>query len=405
MSSRALLASVVGIALCTSIAVPVATAEPTSEATNSPATGKFERLSTDEDKGDATGDKFIVTFKEKSGDANRLRTASVEDDAVDKLSDDTKETIEDSASKAGTKVVASQANANSATSIKLDKSLSVEETNRFMEDVARLPEVEYIEPDVRMYPTAAPNDPQYREQWSLADNAAGIHAEKAWDKSRGDGVTVAVIDSGIVDHPDLRANEVGGYDFISERDMARDGNGRDANPRDEGDWMQRGVCGGGSPRQDVPSSWHGSHVAGTIAAATNNGQGVAGVAPGAKLVTARALGMCGGLSSDIADALTWGHRRRRPGCSEERAPGPSREHVPRWREPTLLPRLPRGHRRGHEPRSRRGRGSRKRCRGRPPCHSGKLPQCHHGGRHRSAGCTVLLLQLGPCPDPLGAWWR
>lgn len=320
MRSRALLASVVGIALCTSIAVPVATAEPTSEATNSPATGKFERLSTDEDKGDATGDKFIVTFKEKSGDADRLRTASVDDDAVDKLSDDTQETIEDSASKAGTKVVASQANANSATSIKLDKSLSVEETNRFMEDVARLPEVEYIEPDVRMYTAVAPNDPQYREQWSLANNPAGIHAEKAWDKSKGDGVTVAVIDSGIVDHPDLRANEVGGYDFISERDMARDGNGRDANPRDEGDWMQRGVCGGGNPRQDVPSFWHGSHVAGTIAAATNNGQGVAGVAPGAKLVTARALGMCGGLSSDIADALTWATGGDVPGVPKNEHP-------------------------------------------------------------------------------------
>lgn len=320
MRSRALLASVVGVALCASVATPVATAEPTSEAANSPVTGKFAPLSAENKEGDVPGDKFIVTFKKKSGDADRLREASVGDDAVDKLTDDTKETIDSSASNAGTKVVDSQANANRATSIKLEKSLNVEETNKFMEEVANLPDVEYIEPDLRMYPTSAPNDPHYRDQWSLADSPAGIHLEKAWEKSKGDGVTVAVIDSGIVNHPDLRANEVGGYDFISEPGMARDGDGRDSNPRDEGDWMPRGVCGGGKPERDVPSSWHGSHVAGTIAAATNNGQGVAGVAPGAKLVTARALGMCGGLSSDIADALTWATGGDVPGVPKNEHP-------------------------------------------------------------------------------------
>src|SRR5690606_7514122 len=68
---------------------------------------------------------------------------------------------------------------------------------------------------------------------------------------------------------------------------------------------EAGECGGGYPPQDSGSSWHGTHVAGTIAAVTNNGIGVAGVAYNAKVVPVRVLGKCGGLTSDIADAIVW----------------------------------------------------------------------------------------------------
>ncbi|KAG0750931.1 hypothetical protein G6F24_014800 [Rhizopus arrhizus] len=85
--------------------------------------------------------------------------------------------------------------------------------------------------------------------------------------------------------------------------MARDGGGRDSNPNDEGDWYGANECGPGIPASN--SSWHGTHVAGTVAAVTNNSTGVAGTAFNAKVVPVRVLGKCGGYTSDIADAIVW----------------------------------------------------------------------------------------------------
>ena len=116
-------------------------------------------------------------------------------------------------------------------------------------------------------------------------------------------MTVAVIDSGIVKHPDLDANVLPGYDFITEPSIARDGNGRDSDPTDQGNWEEAGVCGADSEASE--SNWHGTHVAGSIAAIMNNKRGIAGVAPNAKILPLRALGMCGGYDSDIADAMVW----------------------------------------------------------------------------------------------------
>ncbi|RSS64844.1 S8 family serine peptidase [Streptomyces sp. WAC06614] len=165
------------------------------------------------------------------------------------------------------------------------------------------PDVAYVEPDTRAYAMATPNDTEYAKQWDLFEATAGMNVPAAWDTTTGNGVTVAVIDTGYVAHSDLAANIVPGYDFISDSTYARDGNGRDNNPADQGDWSAAGECGVGSKASD--SSWHGTHVAGTIAAATNNGKGVAGIAYGAKIQPVRVLGKCGGSTSDIVDAITW----------------------------------------------------------------------------------------------------
>ncbi len=115
---------------------------------------------------------------------------------------------------------------------------------------------------------------------------------------------VAVIDTGITGHPDLDANILPGYDFISDTFVSRDGDGRDDDPADEGDWNpEANECYTDSEVTD--SSWHGTHVAGTIAAVTNNAVGVAGTAYNAKIVPVRVLGRCGGYTSDIADAIVW----------------------------------------------------------------------------------------------------
>jgi serine protease len=130
-----------------------------------------------------------------------------------------------------------------------------------------------------------------------------LRAPAAWDKSTGSGIRVAVIDTGYRPHVDLAANIVGGYDFIADTWTANDGGGRDSSAQDPGDWVSANACGGSHAAQN--SSWHGTHVAGTVAAVTNNASGVAGVAFNAKVVPARVLGRCGGYTSDIADAITW----------------------------------------------------------------------------------------------------
>ncbi|GGX05686.1 S8 family peptidase [Streptomyces lomondensis] len=166
------------------------------------------------------------------------------------------------------------------------------------------PQVAYVVPDRLNKPTAVtPNDTEYSKQWDLFESTAGMNVPAAWDTTTGTGVTVAVIDTGYVAHSDLAANIVGGYDFISDTAVSVDGNGRDSNPADPGDWYNAGECGAGIPASN--SSWHGTHVAGTIAAATNNGKGVAGIAYGAKISPVRVLGKCGGYDSDIIDAITW----------------------------------------------------------------------------------------------------
>ncbi|GAB2850521.1 S8 family peptidase [Lentzea nigeriaca] len=165
-------------------------------------------------------------------------------------------------------------------------------------------DVEYAEPNIVLEATAVPNDPLWPQQWHYWESPGGIGLSPAWDQGpSGAGVRVAVIDTGRTAHPDLSANYIGGYDFISNAVFAKDGNGRDANPTDQGDWRLAGQCGPGSPAR--PSSWHGLHVAGTVAALRNNLTGGTGVAPLAKVVPVRVLGTCGGTLADIAAGIVW----------------------------------------------------------------------------------------------------
>jgi serine protease len=145
-----------------------------------------------------------------------------------------------------------------------------------------------------------PNDTFFNKQWHL--NA--INLPQAWDLETGSNlgpnpnsspVTVAVVDTGLLTgHPDIQGKFWPGYDFISSTLQSNDGDGRDANPDDPG-----------KDNPDGSSSYHGSHVAGTIAAATNNGTGIAGVSWGAKILPVRVLGVDGGSTSDIIDGILW----------------------------------------------------------------------------------------------------
>jgi subtilisin family serine protease len=164
--------------------------------------------------------------------------------------------------------------------------------------------VQYADPVRRVFPTRVPNDPLYSQQWALTDAVGGVNAPAAWDIQIGSAdVAIAVIDTGITQHPDLAGRTLPGYNFISDPLRAGDGDGRDADPSDPGDGTSDNECGDGIPGE--PSFFHGTFVSGLIAADTNNGVGIAGLDWNAKILPVRALGKCGGTIDDILDGLLW----------------------------------------------------------------------------------------------------
>ena len=188
----------------------------------------------------------------------------------------------------------------------LSRSVPLAEASALAADLmARDPGVEYAEPDRILTTQVAATDPRYTEQWDLYDITGGIRMPGAWNFSTGSGINVAVIDTGYRPHADLAGQVLPGYDFIASTTTAGDGNARDADATDPGDWLTASQCSAGMPMADQSSSWHGTHVAGTIAAKANNGVGVAGIAYNAKIVPVRVLGKCGGYTSDIADGIVW----------------------------------------------------------------------------------------------------
>ena len=178
--------------------------------------------------------------------------------------------------------------------LRLDRRVPHAEADRLAEALRRAdPRIAEIHADRWATIQTVPNDPRWADQWHYHEQTAGIRLPKALDKSTGAGVVVAVLDTGYRPHADLAANLVPGYDMIIDTAVANDGDGRDADAQDPGDG-----CGG-------QSTWHGTHVAGTIAAKTNNATGVAGIAFNAKVQPVRVLGCGGGYFSDIVDGITW----------------------------------------------------------------------------------------------------
>jgi len=173
--------------------------------------------------------------------------------------------------------------------------------------------VEYVQRNWILTAATEPNDPGYRLQWDYFTNGVGsgkspggINLPGAWSHADGEvPIIVAVIDTGLVlDHPDLNTPAIlPGYDFISDAAISGKSPGRHADPTDAGDGFGLNECPGRMPQ---PSSWHGSHVSGTVGAvASNNRKGIAGVDWGVKILPIRVLGKCGGKTSDINDGIRW----------------------------------------------------------------------------------------------------
>lgn len=211
------------------------------------------------------------------------------------------------------------------------------------------PGVADAEPNIRLHLQLVPNDPCYTavcqgqvpysngtfgtgqdNQWDLQNptlaGAAAINAERAWDSTTG-GATVAVLDTGILSGwPDLQNQILPGYDMISTVDAQTNPLGRNANPADLGDWVTSAESANvngpyyGCPVSD--SSWHGTFIAGEIAAMGNDGQNIAGISWGSKILPVRVAGKCGALLSDVIDGIRWAVGMSVPGAPAN--PNPAR---------------------------------------------------------------------------------
>ena len=193
--------------------------------------------------------------------------------------------------------------------VALDRAVPLSVARAIAADLATHPDVEYAQPDRRLKPTFVPNDEFINQQTYLSNGAAGISAFAAWDITIGSpNVVVAVVDTGYRPHAALAGRFIQGYDFVSDPIEANDGDGRDADASDPGDWVTQAEINGllrGEGCSVEDSSWHGTAVSGIIGANGNDRIWTAGIDWSAKILPVRAVGKCGGLFSDILDGIAW----------------------------------------------------------------------------------------------------
>jgi len=212
--------------------------------------------------------------------------------------------------------------------IEFERPLSRSEAASLSEKLMARPDVEWVEPNLRERRLQVPpSDPLFTQQWwlqpvsgsnanALVGRLRGVAGfQTAWLRANQAPAVVAVLDTGITRHPDLDGRILPGYDFVRDWDpvasvgYANDGDGLDADPSDPGDWVSandRAVDPtrySGCPVEN--SSWHGTIVAGMVAANVNNGEGGAGVHWGASILPVRVAGKCGADLVDIVDGMRW----------------------------------------------------------------------------------------------------
>jgi len=307
--------SVAGIAsLMVGLCAPsahAAPASPVSTKTGIPASSQTEDIltATSAQQQEQGYDRFIINYADQA--KNNLDIAGLESGEYSEFVPELYQGIEKSVNSLdellGIKTTYVRDTAQNDSVVSLSKPLNAQQAKQYMQTLAENPQVDSVEPDLKRQPTGTLpgsdkvdfNDPKMSRLWGFT----AIKADYALKHAGDHQVTVAVIDTGVTKHSDLDENVLPGYDFVSDASAARDGNGRDNNPQDEGDWTTEGQCGSGAKATN--STWHGTHVAGTIAAVGNNNIGIAGVAPKAKIVPVRVLGACGGYDSDIIDGMIW----------------------------------------------------------------------------------------------------
>jgi serine protease len=206
--------------------------------------------------------------------------------------------------------------------LRFSRPLTADEAERLAQRLRQRPEVRWVvlNKRERRQQTVEANDPEFTNQWWLktasgsdsSDIAARLRGvprfQVAWDTSTGvlaDATRVAVLDSGITEHPELVGRVLAGYDMVTDAAIANDGDGRDRDPADPGDWVTRDDASKDPSCIEAKSSWHGTIISGLIAALTNNKIDVAGINWSAQIVPVRVAGKCGAEVADIADGIRW----------------------------------------------------------------------------------------------------
>ena len=232
---------------------------------------------------EALTDQLIVHYKDAASSARSKSVVGLKD-RIARL--------------AGTGVSFKNRLTNKSQVIKLEKRLTSAELSKIIQQLQTDSSIESVEPDYVLQLHAVPNDTNYSNQWNLlpTDQYAGsANAEAAWDMEKGDpDLVIAILDTGVLVHEDLDGRFVDGYDMIANLSVANDGDYRDTDATDPGNW-----CGGQN------SNWHGTHVAGIIAASTDNAMGVSGINWNSKIQSVRVMGQCGGYTSDLVAGIRW----------------------------------------------------------------------------------------------------
>jgi len=271
--------------------------------------------------------RHLVPAPEADGVIVKVRGGTVKEPVSDQA---------DSAMPADADVASIERRGSAFSIIRANRGLKLTEAHKVAQALEKRPDVLWAEPNARVTIAAAPpvttNDPYFTSGdltnlWdfrepddadvvaqlganNFPDGGYSAKAPSLWRSTRGKSdVVVAVVDTGAVDHPELTSRIIGGHDFVSldaGQDVGHDGNGWDNDWHDTGDFnnifldiFSAPTCG------SATSSWHGSHVSGTVAAADDNAEGIVGVAPGVRLLAVRVLGVCGGTIADIAAGIRW----------------------------------------------------------------------------------------------------
>ncbi len=251
--------------------------------------------------------RVIVKFRALNSSAQRIKVQSPQD------------RISTLMARTGLKARAVRSVTELLHGIRVEPAVAGEPIAATVERLRADPEVEYAEAEQWRYPHATtPNDPVFAQQWYLQASSAttpsAVDAETAWDTTTGSsGLVIADLDTGVrFEHPDLQWAGSGGrllpgYTFISDTFVANDGDARDVDASDPGDWvvqadLSKPECNGGTIAN---SSWHGTRVSGILGAISNNGVGIAGMTWSAWLLPARVLGKCGGTDLDIIAGMLW----------------------------------------------------------------------------------------------------
>jgi serine protease len=218
---------------------------------------------------------------------------------------------------AATRVAQRRAVGASAQLLRFERPVSTREARALAAQLASHDDVAWAAPNAREKRLQAagspPSDPRYPEQWWLQSVASGSNGVPdflgAWTQRTTGSASaiVAVLDNGIVDHPDLAGKVIPGYDLVADSAFSNDGDGRDADPTDPGDWVSASDL--ARPEyagcQEEASSWHGTAIAGMLAANVNNGAGGAGINWPGRVLAVRVAAKCGADVADIVDGMRW----------------------------------------------------------------------------------------------------